>query len=92
MTELFWNTIYLLHSANGFLVKPTDRECLGYIAPMHFKNTFPKLNCIIDCFEIFIDQPKNLKAQTYSNYKYHNTAIVFIACNLRGAIIFVSTV
>ena len=63
MTELFWNTIYLLHSAIGFLVKPTDWECLGYIAPMHFKNTFPKLNCIIDCFEIFIDQPKNLKAQ-----------------------------
>ncbi len=93
ITEIFWNTIDVLYSAIGFCVKQTDRECLPAILPPSFKQIFPRLTHIIDCFKICIDQPKNLKAraQTYSNYKHHNTVKVFIACNPRGAITFVSS-
>lgn len=40
-------------------------------------------NCtsIIDCFEIFIEKPKNFRAraQTYSQYKHHNTVKYLIS-------------
>lgn len=46
---------------------------------------YPKATCIIDCTEIFVQRPKNLRkrAQTYSNYKHHNTykALYCIAAN-----------
>ena len=42
---------------------------------------------IIDCSEIFIEQPKNLtaRAQTWSNYKHNNTAKYLIGITLSGA-------
>jgi hypothetical protein len=44
--------------------------------PMEFRKYFGvKVSIIIDCFEIFIDRPSNLlaRAETWSNYKHHNT-------------------
>ena len=43
--------------------------------PPVFKIKFPRLTCIIDCFEIFIESPSSLlaRAQCYSNYKKHCT-------------------
>ena len=48
--------------------------------------------CIIDCTEIFIDRPSDLKArcQTWSNYKQHNTIKILIAVTPQGTISFVS--
>ena len=45
--------------------------------PDAFSNDrFSKVKCIIDCTEIFNERPNGLKAraQTYSNYKKHNTS------------------
>ena len=44
-----------------------------------------KTAVIIDCFEIFIDRPTNLmaRAQTFSNYKHHNTVKVLIGISPR---------
>ena len=44
-----------------------------------------KTTVIIDCFEIFIDRPTNLmaRAQTFSNYKHHNTVKVLIGISPR---------
>ena len=60
--------------------------------PPLFKSKFLRLTCIIDCFEIFIDAPKGLKAkaQCYSNYKKHSTVKFFIACTPLGSISFLS--
>ena len=60
--------------------------------PMAFRNFFSKCVCIIDCTEIFIDHPSNLKAhcQTWSNYKQHNTIKILITVTLQGTILFVS--
>ena len=47
---------------------------------------------IIDCFEVFIEKPTNLlaRAQTFSNYKHHNTMRVLIGTTPQGSISFVS--
>ena len=51
-----------------------------------------KTTVIIDCFEVFIEKPSNLlaRAQTYSNYKSHNTIKVLIGISPQGTITFVS--
>ena len=51
-----------------------------------------KKTVIIDCFEIFIDRPSSLlaRAETFSNYKHHNTVKVLISITPHGAISFVS--
>ncbi|KAJ8019344.1 hypothetical protein HOLleu_42105 [Holothuria leucospilota] len=77
------------------------------VCSIHFEDGRPTINhpyptlvmgyqpyaaCIIDCTEIYIQRPKNLKkrAQTYSNYKSHNTykALYCIAPN--GFVMYVS--
>ncbi|XP_076368692.1 uncharacterized protein LOC143256005 [Tachypleus tridentatus] len=60
--------------------------------PTCFQITFPKCACIIDCFEICIERPSDFKAraQTYSDYKSHNTAKYLIGISPQGAISFIS--
>lgn len=55
----------------------------------HFKT---KVAVVIDCFEIFCNQPKNLlaRAQTFSSYKHHNTVKILIGITPQGVISFVS--
>ncbi|XP_065890039.1 uncharacterized protein [Dysidea avara] len=69
-----------------------ERAELRETMPMAFRRFFSRCVCIIDCTEIFIDRPSNLKAraQTWSNYKQHNTAKVLIAITPQGSISFVS--
>ena len=60
---------------------------------MEFRKYFGlKVSIIIDCFEIFIERPSNLlaRAQTWSQYKHHNTAKYLIGITPQGAISFLS--
>ena len=69
-----------------------DRESVRKTLPYIFRVTFPKCVSIIDCFEIFIERPSNLdsKAQTYSNYKSHNTVKYLISMSPQGFVNFIS--
>ena len=61
--------------------------------PQCFVDSFGyKTTVIIDYFDIFIDRPTNLlaRAQTFSNYKHHNTVKVLIGISPQGTISFVS--
>ncbi|XP_062401089.1 uncharacterized protein LOC134092302 [Sardina pilchardus] len=60
--------------------------------PMCFRKHFPDCICIIDCFEIFMETPTDLKAkcQTYSKYKAHNTMKYLIGITPQGVISFIS--
>jgi len=51
-----------------------------------------KVAIIIDCFEVFIERPSNLKARaiTWSNYKYHNTVKILLGIIPQGVVSFVS--
>ncbi|XP_041913146.1 uncharacterized protein LOC121678033 [Alosa sapidissima] len=61
------------------------KDTLERIRPQSFSVHYPKATFIIDCTEIFVQRPKNLRkrAQTYSNYNHHNTykALYCIAPN-----------
>ena len=52
--------------------------------PAVFLPHFRKCVCIKDCFEVFCEQPSDLmaRAQTYSNYKSHNTINVLTFSNI----------
>lgn len=69
-----------------------ERNIVKNCLPDCFQRTFPNCISIIDCFEIFIETPKNLlaKATTYSNYKSHNTVKYLISITPQGVINFIS--
>ncbi len=73
------------------IVWPRREEVLKTMPEM-FKNEFSRCICIIDCFEVFCERPSDLmaRAQTYSNYKHHNTIKFLIATSPQGAISFIS--
>ena len=60
--------------------------------PKVFRRTFRNCRCIIDCSEFFIERPSNLtaRAQTWSNYKHHNTIKYLIGITPAGTISFLS--
>ena len=74
------------------LVKWPGREELQLTMPVVFRKEFNRCVAIIDCFEVFCERPKSLKAraQTWSNYKHHNTVKFLIAIAPQGVISFVS--
>lgn len=53
---------------------------------------YPDLRVTIDCTEVFIERPRHLdlQAQTWSDYKKHNTVKVLIGISPNGGIIFLS--
>ena len=58
-----------------------DLESLQKTMPICFQKSFgKKVAVIIDCFEVFMERPSNLKARatTWSNYKHRNTTKVLI--------------
>ena len=74
VTKIFHRWLGALHVSTGGLVMWPETDAMEL--PECFQNEqFRKVRCVIDCTEIFIDRPSALKAraQTYSNYKRHNT-------------------
>ena len=69
-----------------------DRDNLLKTIPMVFRKAFRSCAVIIDCFEVFIERPTSLKAraQTWSNYKKHNTAKFLIGITPQGSVSFIS--
>ena len=70
-----------------------SREALWKTMPLQFQEHFAlKVAVIIDCFEIFIERPSNLKAraETWSSYKHHNTIKYLIGITPQGTVSFIS--
>ncbi|CAC5403622.1 unnamed protein product [Mytilus coruscus] len=76
----------------NFLVQWPDKDSLIKNMPVIFKKTYPRCVSIIDCFEVFINRPGHLtaRAQTWSNYKHHNTIKFLVPITPTGAISYVS--
>ena len=76
----------------SFLIAWPGQDVCRRNLPTVFKETYPRCRCIIDCSEIFIETPTNFtaKAQTYSNYKKHNTLKFLIGVTPFGTISFLS--
>ena len=60
--------------------------------PREFKKNLSNCIVIIDCFEGFLERPSGLMAmaQTWSNYKHHNTVKFLIGISPQGSISFIS--
>ena len=70
-------------------IKWPEREQLIETAPMCFRELFGKhVATVIDCFEVFVNRPSNLKAraQTWSSYAHHNTAKFLLGTCPQGVI------
>ena len=88
----FWKSIDMMYEKMKFLIKMQDRDHIYETIPPVFKNKFPRLTSIIDCFEVLVESPSSLmaRAKFYSNYKKHCTIKVLISCTPLGAINFIS--
>ena len=75
-----------------FLLVRPSYDTIRENMPLIFKQLYPRCRCIIDCSEIFIETPScfRARAQTYSNYKKHNTVKFLIAITPYGTISFLS--
>lgn len=67
------------------------RQEIARTIPKEYGN-YPKLRCIIDCSEIFIQKPSHMRLQaaTWSDYKHHNTVKFLVAISPQGSIAFIS--
>lgn len=90
--EYFWKWIDVLYAKLSFLIKWPDHESMRDCLPPEFREKFPHLTGIIDCFEIKVESAADLKAraQMYSNYKKATTVKVLICCSVLGAVTFLS--
>ena len=63
-----------------------------HLPEMYSKAGHHNLRCIIDCTEIYIERPKSLdlQAQTWSDYKSHNTIKFLIGISPTGYITYLS--
>ncbi|XP_031341886.1 uncharacterized protein LOC116169847 isoform X2 [Photinus pyralis] len=91
--RIFKNVLHVFYIKLKSFVKWPERECLHSTMPTCFKEKFGnKVTVIIDCFEIFTEQPKNKQAssQHFSHYKHHHTIKYFIGISPQGSVIFIS--
>ena len=93
VSRTFLNVLNIMNTKLSFLLKWPTREEVQKTMPLTFREHFgKKVVVIIDCFEVFIEQPSNLlaRAQTWSSYKHHNTIKFLIGITPQGVISFLS--
>ena len=93
VSRTFSAWMVVLDARLAFLIRWPEREDLWQTMPQCFQVAFGnKTTVIIDCFEVFINRPSNLmaRAQTYSNYKNHNTVKILVGITPQGSISFAS--
>ena len=74
------------------LIKWPSRSQIKKTLPSFFRKLYPKVRCIIDCFECFTETPSglDLAATMWSEYKHHYTLKTLVAITPNGAISYVS--
>ena len=89
--QIYLSWLDIMEEQLGKLIVWLPRETIRACLPNSFK-TYPKTTVIIDCAETFIQRFKHLRsrAETYSNYKGHNTAKYLVGIAPHGQIMFIS--
>lgn len=93
VSKTFQDLIHIMYVRMKCFILWPEREELQISMPMEFRKYFGvKVSVIIDCFEVFIERPSNLlaRAETWSNYKHHNTVKFLIGITPQGAVSFLS--
>ena len=92
-TSSIWCTwIKLCSRELSVLIIWPSRAQVRRTLPSCFHKLYPKVRCIIDCFECFTETPSglDLAATMWSEYKHHYTFKVLVAITPNGAISYVS--
>lgn len=85
--------VNVLSSTIGTLVfNPPEEAVLSNLPPSFDVSQYKNARHIIDCTEVFWENPNNLEvaALTWSDYKHHNTAKFLFSTTPSGLINFVS--
>ena len=92
VSSVFTTWIKLMRKELGWLIIWPTRLDTKKSLPECFRKWFPKVRCIIDCTEFFIETPSSLDVQAmcWSEYKHHCTFKVLIGITPTGLISFVS--
>lgn len=88
INRIFDSWVHVMRIRLRFSIKWREREELQATIPVVFQRNFgKKASVIIDCFEVFIEQPSSLlaRAMTWSNYKHHNTIKFIIGVTPSGS-------
>lgn len=93
VSRIWRKWINVLYKRTQFLIQWPERDLLQATMPMEFRKAFgTKVAVIIDCFELFIERSSNLlaRAQTWSQYKHHNTVKFLIGIAPQGFVSYIS--
>ncbi len=88
----FYKVLDVMDVKLSHLIKWPERQILRETLPMRFRRFFKKCCVIIDCTEVFVERPSDLmaRAQTWSNYKHHNTVKFLLGITPQGTISYIS--
>ena len=92
VTKIFEKWIQVMFVRLRPLIRWPNHGDLEKTMPRSFRGQFGRCVCIIDCFEVFMERPRNLMARalTFSHYKSHNTVKFLVAVTPQGSISFIS--
>ena len=93
MSRSFHKVLNVMEARLSHLMKWPDREILRETLPSSFRCFFNSCCVIIDCSEVFIEQPSDPRtcAQVWSNYKHHSTIKFLIGITPQGTISYLSS-
>lgn len=91
VSHIFNTYIKMLSTVLKPLIFWPHKQKIQEHLPKNMAN-YPNLRVTIDCTEVFIERPRHLdlQAQTWSDYKKHNTIKVLIGIAPNGSITFLS--
>lgn len=93
VSSVFITWVKLMSKELSVLIVWPSRQQIKKTLPYCFRKLYPKVRCIIDCFECFTETPSglDLAATLWSEYKHHYTFKVLVAITPNGAISYVSS-
>lgn len=93
VSRIFGAWVDYMYNKLGSLAIWPHRDIITANMPDKYKEDYPNTFAILDCTELKMEKPSSLllQSQSYSDYKSTNTLKGLVACDPRGAVIFVST-
>ena len=92
VSSIFATWVRLMRLELSSLIIWPSKQVTKKELPSCFEKHYPKVRCIIDCTEVFIETPSSLEIQAlcWSEYKHHTTIKFLVGITPNGMISFVS--
>lgn len=92
VSSIFGTWIRLMRLELAPMILWPSKKVIRDNLPNCFKKHYPKVRCIIDCTEVFIETPSSLELQAlfWSEYKHHCTIKFLVGITPNGLICYVS--